>query len=280
MKLTLRNVRVWVDLPAQAGGKEILHGVSFSIAPGEVHAVMGPNGSGKSTLAYGLMAHPAYKVKGNILLGSKKLNQLTTEARAKRGLFLTLQSPLAIPGVSVTNLLRRAYQEVHPLSLRSSRQVYQKHPIQNPLLSRRWKGADMSLAEFSAKLKENANFLHLDESFLSRGINDGFSGGEKKKVEMLQALMLEPKFVIFDEIDTGLDVDALKTVASGIELLRKKGVGVLLITHYQRILKYVVPDMVHVMVGGRIVKSGKAALAEKIEREGYSTYDSNTSNYR
>lgn len=251
MKLSIRNLHISIE------GKEILHGVSLTIRSGEVHAVMGSNGSGKSTLAFGLMAHPAYKVKGNISLGSKKLTQQTTEERAKIGLFLALQSPIAIPGVSVTNLLRTAYQELHS-------EKKQKRTIQNPVLARRWKGVDL--------LKTYAKRLHLDESFLSRGIHDGFSGGEKKKMEMLQALILEPKFAIFDEIDTGLDVDALKTVASGIRMLRKNGTGILIITHYQRILKYLKPDYVHVLLEGRIVKSGKAALAEKIEKEGYHAY--------
>lgn len=263
MKLTLRNVRVWVE------GKEILHGVSFTIAPGEVHAVMGPNGSGKSTLAYGLMAHPAYNVKGNISLGSKKLTPRTTEERAKMGLYLALQSPLAIPGVSVTNLLRTAYQELHGDKKKTNH-------IQNPVLARRWKAADMTLSEFSAKLKEYAKLLRLDESFLSRGIHDGFSGGEKKKVEMIQALMLAPKYALFDEIDTGLDVDALKTVGFGIEVLRKRGTGILVITHYQRILNFIKPDVVHILVDGRIVKSGKAGLAKKIEEEGYRSYVTDT----
>ncbi|MCX6793663.1 MAG: hypothetical protein NTY06_01010, partial [Candidatus Gottesmanbacteria bacterium] len=170
------------------------------------------------------------------------------------------------PGVSVMNLLRTAYQELH--TTKQSKQ----DAIHNPLLSRRWKAGGLSILEFTAMLKKYAKQLHIDESFLSRGIHDGFSGGEKKKIEMLTALVLSPKFAIFDEIDTGLDVDALKVVAKGIELLAGKGTGVIIVTHYQRILKYVNPDVVHILVKGKIVKSGKASLAKEIEENGYSEY--------
>lgn len=244
MKLSIQNVRISVE------GKEIIHGISLEVRSGEVHAIMGPNGSGKSTLAYGLMMHPSYTVKGSIFLGNKNISKLKTHERAKRGMFLALQSPLAIPGVTIANLLRSARQEIRA--------------IQNPVFARQWKGI--------TQLKEYAKQLHLDESFLSRGLNDGFSGGEKKKMELLQALMLEPKFAIFDEIDTGLDVDALKTVASAIDELKNKGTGILIITHYQRILKYLKPDYVHVLVDGAIVKSGNEHLAETIEKEGYDAY--------
>lgn len=244
MKLSIQNVRISVE------GKEIIHGISLEVRSGEVHAIMGPNGSGKSTLAYALTAHPNYSVKGSVFLDNKNIATLKTHERAKLGIFLALQSPLTISGVTVTNIIRAAHQEVRV--------------IQNPVLARQWKGI--------ASLKAYTKFLHLDESFLSRGINDGFSGGEKKKMEMLQALMLEPKFAIFDEIDTGLDVDALKVVASAIGMLKNKGTGILIITHYQRILKYLKPDHVHVLIDGTMVKSGKAPLAETIEKEGYDAY--------
>lgn len=258
--LEIQHLRVSIE------DKEILRGVSLTVRAGEVHAVMGPNGSGKSTLAYALLAHPAYTVTGKILLDKKNISRLPTEARVKAGLFLAFQSPIAVPGVSVMNLLRSAYQELHANTSKK------KDTIQNPLLARRWQAGGMSLGEFSALVKENAKKLRIDESFLTRGIHDGFSGGEKKKIEMLQALTLAPKFAIFDEIDTGLDVDALKVVAAGIDMLVKKGTGVLIITHYQRILKYIKPDVVHILVNGRIVETAKASLAKQIEEHGYSNY--------
>lgn len=202
-----------------------------------------------------------------IWLGNKNLIALPTEERAKMGLFLALQSPIAIPGVSVVNLLRTAYQDIHGVSSNGGRER-----VQNPILARRWRAADLSLLEFTNQLNEYARLLHVDESFLSRGIHDGFSGGEKKKIEMLQALVLRPRFAIFDEVDTGLDIDAIKAVAGGIDILRKRGTGIVLITHYQRILRYVQPDYVHVLVGGRIVESGTARLATKIEERGYKEY--------
>lgn len=252
-------------LRASIEDKEILRDVSLTVRAGEVHAVMGPNGSGKSTLAYALLAHPAYTVTGKILLDKKNIFRLPTAQRVKAGLFLAFQSPIAVPGVSVANLLRSAYQELHPLGKT-------KDTVQNPLLARRWRGSGMSLADFSKLLKDHAKALRIDESFLTRGIHDGFSGGEKKKIEMLQALTLAPKFAIFDEIDTGLDVDALKVVAAGINMLAKKGTGVVIITHYQRILKYVKPDVVHILVNGKIVKTAKASLAKQIEEHGYTNY--------
>lgn len=202
-------------------------------------------------------------------IGKKNLMLLSTEERARAGLYLAIQSPIAIPGVSVMQLLRSSYQEIHPSA--SSGQA--KRAIQNPVLSRRWQANGMGLSEFISLVKEYARALRLDESFLGRSIHDGFSGGEKKKVEMLQALVLAPKFAIFDEIDTGLDVDALRFVGKGIELLRQHGTGVIVITHYNRILRYVTPDVVHVLVSGKIVATGPASLAKDIEKKGYRDYD-------
>src|SRR3972149_1833406 len=265
-RLIIFNLRVSVM------DKEILKGISLSVGSGEVHAVMGPNGSGKSTLAMALMGHPSYKVlssKNKIQINGKNIVDLPTEERAKKGLFLAFQAPTAIPGVSVVNLLRSAYQEIYSANGQSGQKTDRLH---NPLLSRRWQATGLTLTEFTQQLKQYARLLHLSKDFLSRGIHDGFSGGEKKKVEMLQALALRPKFAVFDEIDTGLDVDALKTVASGIGWLKKQGTGVIVITHYQRILRYVKPDFVHVLVAGKIVDTGGAALAKKIEEQGYQRY--------
>ncbi len=263
--LTINNLRVRV------GGKLILRGITLRIRPGEIHALMGPNGSGKSTFAYALMGHPAYTIeKGSeAMLGNTNVLTIPVEERARAGLFLALQSPIAIPGVSVTNLIRTAYQEIYPQKKEDPENV------QNPLLARRWKSSSMTLTEFMDAIKKNAKALGINEDFLSRGIHDGFSGGEKKKIEMLQALVLTPKYAIFDEIDTGLDVDALKIVAKSISTLQSQGTGVIMITHYQRILKYLTPDVVHVLFGGKIVKTGKAALAKVIENKGYKEYEKN-----
>lgn len=262
------------NLHASIENKEILRGVSFSVQAGEVHAVMGPNGGGKSTLAYALMGHPAYKcqmpnAKCQIKINGKDISDLPTEERAKAGLFLALQSPIAVPGVTVVNLLRSAYQEIYGIQKKNSDQ-----PVggQNPVLARRWRVEGSTIVEFTKLLKGYAKKLHIEDSFLTRGIHDGFSGGEKKKIEMLQALVLAPKFAIFDEIDTGLDVDALKIVAGGIKTLAEHGTGVIIITHYQRLLKYVQPDVVHILVKGKIVKTGTGKLAKEIEDKGYEQY--------
>lgn len=272
--LVINNLHAWIE------GKEILKGVSFRVRSKEVHVVMGPNGSGKSTLAYVLMGHPFYKLHNNpgkntgrvnqksqIQIGRKEISSLTTEERAKAGLFLAFQSPIAIPGVSVLNILRFSYQAIHAKPTKIVRSQ-----IQNPIMRSSWQGGGMSLPEFTSMVMSCAKKLKIDESFLQRSIHDGFSGGEKKKMEMLQALVLRPAFAIFDEIDTGLDVDALKLVARSIQLLRDQGTGVIVITHYNRILQHVTPDFVHILVGGSIVRSGTASLAREIEKTGYETY--------
>lgn len=262
------NNLVIQNLSASIEDKNILNGVALTVKPGEVHAIMGPNGSGKSTLAQVLLGNPAYKIlnpndKFQIKIGAKKLNDIPTEERASAGLFLAFQTPVAIPGVSVVNLLRTAYMETHPIK---------EKKIQNPALS----NSLIDFSEFTKTIKKYAKVLSISDEFLRRGLGDGFSGGEKKKMEMLQALVLSPKFAIFDEIDTGLDVDALKTVASGIKLLKKQGTGVIIITHYQRILSYIKPDVVHIFVSGKIVETGNSKLAGKIEKEGYKKYDGKT----
>lgn len=234
------------NLHASTEGKDILKGLSLKIKPGQIHALMGPNGSGKSSLAHVLMGHPRYRItEGKILLDKIEINSLPPDKRAKLGLFLAMQYPVAVPGVNVTNFLRTALKNL-------------KDEIASP-------------KDFLEELKQNLAKLKLDESFLKRYVNDGFSGGEKKKLEILQLVMLKPKYVLLDETDSGLDVDALKTVASGIKDYTSTQTGVLLITHYQRILKYIKPDFVHILVDGKIVKSGAAHLAEEIEEKGYET---------
>ncbi|MDO8452083.1 MAG: ABC transporter ATP-binding protein [bacterium] len=267
--------------------KPILHGVDLIVHSGEVHAIMGPNGSGKSTLSYAVMGHPSYeirnppacagrkseirknneKARSRVVLDGVDVLELPPEERARKGLFLAFQSPVAIPGVSVINLLRTSFQELYPKSKSTT-----DPSIQNPALAPKWRADALTLPAFTLFVKECAKKLHIPENFLIRGIHDGFSGGEKKKLEMLQALVLSPKFAFFDEIDTGLDVDALKLVARGVGILKTQGTGVVIITHYQRILQYVRPDFVHVLVAGRIVESGTASLAKRIEKEGYERY--------
>ncbi|OGY25689.1 MAG: Fe-S cluster assembly ATPase SufC [Candidatus Woykebacteria bacterium RBG_16_43_9] len=234
------------DLHVSSASKKILKGVSLRINPGEIHAIMGPNGSGKSSLSLALMGHPRYKItSGKIILDRKDITVLTPDKRAKLGLFLAMQYPVAVPGVSVTNFLRSSLRNL--------------------------KG-NVAPAEFVKTTKEKMADLKIDESFASRSINDGFSGGEKKKMEVLQLSILQPKYAVLDETDSGLDVDALKLVAEGIKKTSGPKIGILLITHYQRILKYIRPDFVHILVDGRIVKSGDHKLAEEIEGRGYDTY--------
>jgi Fe-S cluster assembly ATP-binding protein len=232
------------DLHVAVEGKPILKGVNLTIHKGEVHALMGPNGSGKSTLSNALMGHPNYTVtSGDILFKGESILELSPDERARRGLFLAFQYPVAISGVSVVNFLRTALKSI--------------------------RGEEVPVREFRKLLKEKMALLGVDDSFAGRYVNDGFSGGEKKRHEILQMAMLQPEMAILDETDSGLDIDALRTVAEGINKLTGPNLGVLLITHYQRILNYVRPHYVHVLVDGRIVKSGGSELAEKLEAQGY-----------
>lgn len=234
------------NLHASVDGKEILKGVDLKINPGEIHALMGPNGSGKSTLSFVLMGHPKYKVTdGEILFDGKKFNDLAPNDRAKLGLFLGFQYPTEISGVSLFNFLKTAYNSLHENNGR------------------------VSSMEFREILKDKMKLLGVEDSFINRYLNEGFSGGEKKRGEILQMAVLNPKIAVLDETDSGLDVDSLKIVAEGINTIASKQNGVLLITHYQRILKYIKPDFVHVMIGGKIMKSGGHKLAEELEERGY-----------
>jgi len=233
-----------VDLHVSVEGKEILKGVSLTVPKGEIHALMGPNGSGKSTLANALMGHPGYQItKGDILWKGENLLGLAADERARRGLFLAFQYPAEIYGVSVTNFLRMAQ------AARSD----EPH----------------SFSDFYAHLKQQMELLEIDPAFSERYLNEGFSGGEKKRHEILQMGVLEPEMAILDETDSGLDIDALKIVARGVNKLRGPHMGALLITHYQRLLNYIIPDHVHILMEGRIVKSGGKELALELESRGY-----------
>jgi len=256
-------------LHVSTGQKDIIHGVSMVVGAGEIHAIMGPNGSGKSTLAYALMGHPLYSIgkKSTIYLDGRPIHTLPTENRAKKGLYLAFQSPITVPGVSVMNFLRSAYEERFGKAEKKT-----KPAIHNPVLAKRWHIQGVTIADFMDTVKMNARALGLAEDFLMRSVNEGFSGGEKKKLEMLCAVTVSPAYMILDEIDTGLDVDALKTIAKAITTLQSQGTGVLIITHYQRILKYIRPTKVHILVNGKIVQTGNASLAKTIEHNGYSTY--------
>lgn len=239
------------DLKAAIDGKEILHGVDIEVGEGEVHAVMGPNGSGKSTMAAVIAGHPDYEVLKNskITLNGQDVLELSPDERSQQGLFLAFQYPVEIPGVRVQNFLRRAYEA------RFKDQEDKKFE---------------TVLAFRNHLKDLAEKLHVNPDLLSRGLNEGFSGGEKKRLEILQMALLEPKFAILDETDSGLDVDAIKHVAAGVrQVVQEHKTGVLVITHYQRILDYLKPDFVHVMKDGRITDSGGPELAEKVEIEGY-----------
>ncbi|MEK9603699.1 MAG: Fe-S cluster assembly ATPase SufC [Flavobacteriaceae bacterium] len=231
------------NLYAQVEGKQILNGIDLDVKAGEVHAIMGPNGSGKSTLSSVIAGHQDYQVnKGTMLLEGEELNDLSPEERAHKGIFLSFQYPVEIPGVSVTNFIKTAINA-----------------------TRKAKGLeDMTANVMLKKIREKSSLLEIDSRFLSRSLNEGFSGGEKKRNEIFQMAMLEPKLSILDETDSGLDIDALKIVANGVNKLRSKDNAVIVITHYQRLLEYIVPDFVHVLFEGRIVKSGTKDLAVEL----------------
>ncbi len=254
--LEIRNLHV---APASDPEKEILQGIDLVVRKGEVHAIMGPNGSGKTTLAYALMGHPAYEITaGEVIWKGMNILELSPDKRARLGMFLAFQYPTAIPGLSVASFLRTA--------LNARRQGLEKDPNVDPTDPTR---GGVSMGEFRRKLREKFALLRMDESFASRYVNDGFSGGEKKRLEMLQMAVLEPEMAILDETDSGLDIDALRIVAEGVNAMLNPNLGVLLITHYQRLLNYITPDRVHVLAAGRIVKSGGKELAIELEEHGY-----------
>lgn len=248
--LEIKNLKVAV------GNKSILQGVNLTINTGKTNALMGPNGSGKSTLSQAIMGNPDYKItSGKILFNGEDITPWSVEKRAKSGIFLAFQYPIEVTGVGLFNFLRTAYNSTHA-----------KKPL--------------GVKEFEDKVKKNLDLLKMSPDFLSRNLNEGFSGGEKKRAEILQLAVLEPKIAILDETDSGLDIDSLKSVSDGIKYLvneRKKAnnpLGILMITHYQRILKYIEPEKIYIMINGKIVDTGGARLAEKLEEEGYAQYDS------
>ena len=245
-KLEIKNLHVSVD--TDQGTKEILRGVDLTINSGETHAVMGPNGSGKSTLAYSIAGHPKYQItKGEILLDGEDVLEMSVDERARAGLFLAMQYPVEIPGVSVSNFLRTAKTAID--------------------------GKAPALRSWIQDVRVAMENLKMDAAFTERNVNEGFSGGEKKRHEILQMELLKPKFAVLDETDSGLDVDALRVVAEGVNRIKESNdIGVLLITHYTRILKYIKPDFVHVFVAGQIAEQGGAELAERLEAEGYDRY--------
>ena len=234
------------DLHVSIDDKEILKGVNLTINTGEIHAIMGPNGTGKSTLSSAIMGHPSYEVtQGEVLLDGVNILELEVDERAKAGLFLAMQYPSEITGVTNADFMRSAIN------------------------AKREEGQEINLMQFIKKLDKEMDFLDIDQDMAQRYLNEGFSGGEKKRNEILQLMMLEPKFAILDEIDSGLDIDALKVVSKGINQIRGEDFGALMITHYQRLLNYITPDKVHVMYGGKVVKSGGPELAKRLEEEGY-----------
>jgi Fe-S cluster assembly ATP-binding protein len=243
-QLEIKNLHVSIE------GKEILKGLDLTIEQGKVHAIMGPNGTGKSTLAYTLMGHPSYEVtEGEVFFKGQNLLELAPDERSRLGLFLALQYPVAIPGVTVANFLRTALNA--------------RRRAENP------DDKGIPIPEFRKMLKEKMAMLKVDQSFAGRYLNDGFSGGEKKRAEILQMATLQPEIAILDETDSGLDIDALRIVSNGVNALLSKDLGVLVITHYQRLLNYITPDFVHILLNGRIVESGGADLALHLEEKGY-----------
>jgi Fe-S cluster assembly ATP-binding protein len=244
--LEIRDLQVYID--TDRGKKEILKGVDLTINEGEIHAIMGPNGSGKSTLAYTIAGHPRYKVSGgSIKLDGEEVLDMSVDARARAGLFLAMQYPVEIPGVTVSNFLRTAKTAID--------------------------GEAPALRKWVGDLRKSMADLKMDNAFAERNVNEGFSGGEKKRHEIMQLELLKPKFAVLDETDSGLDVDALKIVSEGVNRAEAAtGMGVLLITHYTRILRYIKPDFVHVFVAGKVAEQGGPELAERLENEGYDKY--------
>ncbi|TFC96946.1 MULTISPECIES: Fe-S cluster assembly ATPase SufC [Cryobacterium] len=244
--LEIKDLHVSVE--TDQGTKQILHGVNLTINEGEIHAIMGPNGSGKSTLAYTIAGHPKYTVdSGSILLDGEEVTTMTVDQRARAGLFLAMQYPVEIPGVTVTNFLRTAKTAID--------------------------GSAPPIRTWIKDVRESMKQLRMDKSFAERNVNEGFSGGEKKRNEILQLELLKPKFAVLDETDSGLDVDALKIVSEGVNRAKENtGLGLLLITHYTRILRYIKPDFVHVFVDGRIAEQGGPELADRLEDEGYDRF--------
>ncbi len=248
-QLELRNLHVALE-----DGTEIVKGVDLTVAQNEIHAVMGPNGSGKSTLSYAIMGHPGYQItEGQILLDGEDITELEADERAQRGLFLAFQYPQAIPGVTVTSFLRSAIN-----AIRKARNEGVENPVPIP--------------EFRTELLSQMDRLKVSRELASRYLNEGFSGGEKKRVEILQMAMLKPRIAVLDETDSGLDIDALKIVAAGVQELVGPEMGAIVITHYQRILNYIEPNYVHVFVDGRIVEEGGPELAHQLEAEGYEAW--------
>lgn len=243
-QLEIKNLHVSIE------GKEILKGFDLTIEQGKVHAIMGPNGTGKSTLAYTLMGHPSYEVtEGEVIFKGQNILELDPDERSRLGVFLAFQYPVAIPGVTVANFLRTALNA--------------RRRAENP------EDKGMPIPEFRKLLKEKMAMLKVDQAFAGRYLNDGFSGGEKKRAEILQMATLQPEIAILDETDSGLDIDALRIVSEGVNTLLSKDLGVLVITHYQRLLNYIKPDFVHIMLDGRIVESGGPDLALHLEEQGY-----------